>query len=289
MYCTSLLRSTAAILFINSVASQTVPGFTPALSNHLTVTYGTSDINPAGITVPAAGEKSNSNDNSLLLTTNSLLGLTQTPSLGLASAVASQEYAVIMLDLSVQAGPNNTNTTLLHWILPGLIAPSGATTLTSYQSAIAPYFPPGPPAGQTHTYTLLLYKMFGPLKIPADYIPFFSNLTASVYNRIGFNLTKFVDETHLGDLVAADWFLVSTPVSTNSSVSAAPRMTNTTINGSYTTGRATLAATTASASTASLSGAITSATSNVGNNVGKLQDLVTIGAILTATLAIFGF
>lgn len=158
---------------------------------------------------------------------------------------------MIMLDLSVQAGPNSTNTTLLHWILPGLIAPSGATTLTSYQSAIAPYFPPSPPAGQTHTYTLLLYKMFGPLKISADYIPFFSNLTASVYNRIGFNLTKFVDESHLGDLVAADWFLVSTPVSTNSSVSAAPRITTTTMNGSYMTGRATLTATTASASTTS--------------------------------------
>jgi hypothetical protein len=147
MYCANVLRSTAATLFINSVASRTVPIFTPALLNHLTVTYGTSDINPAGITIPAASEKSNPNDNSLLLITDSLLGLTQTPSLGLANAVAGQEYAVIMLDLSVQAGPDSTNTTLLHWILPGLIAPSGATTLTLHQSAIAPYFPPGPPAG----------------------------------------------------------------------------------------------------------------------------------------------
>lgn len=37
-------------------AAQTPPGFEPKTTNQLTVTYGTTPINPAGITVPAAGQ-----------------------------------------------------------------------------------------------------------------------------------------------------------------------------------------------------------------------------------------
>jgi len=45
-------------------------------------------------------------------------------------------------------------------------------------------------------------------------------LTASVFNRVGFNLTKFVDETHLGSPIAADWFLVSNTSATSTSSGA---------------------------------------------------------------------
>lgn len=116
------------------------------------------------------------------------------------------------MDLSVEPNniPTETNTTLIHWILPGLSFPNATTTvLTSQSAAIAPYFPPGPPAGQTHTYALFLYDEPPNFTIPADYVPIFKNLTASVYNRVGFNLTEFVDQTGLGNPLAADWFLVS--------------------------------------------------------------------------------
>jgi hypothetical protein len=125
----------------------------------------------------------------------------------------STSYVVIMLDLSVQN--NGTNTTLLHWILPGL---SGTSNLTSNKTEVAPYFPPGPPVGQTHTYGLFLYTETPNFAIPADYVPFFKNLSASVFNRVGFNLTKFVDETGLGVPVASDWFLVGTPNTTTTSM-----------------------------------------------------------------------
>jgi Phosphatidylethanolamine-binding protein len=116
-----------------------------------------------------------------------------------------------MMDFSVETtGSIESNTTLLHWILPGLYSPNETTTLTSHQGEIAPYFPPGPPPGQTHTYGIFLYNEPTNFAVPANYIPFFNNLTTSVLNRVGFNLTNFVTEAGLGAPVAADWFLVST-------------------------------------------------------------------------------
>src|SRR5216117_2394537 len=127
-----------------------------------------------------------------------------------------------MMDLSVQAnGPTGPNATLLHWILPGLASPNaGATTLTSRENAIAPYFPPGPPAGQTHTYTLILYDQPAEFRVPAEYLPYFKNLTASVFNRVGFNLTDFTGKARLGNPVAADWYLVSNTTSSAAGTSS---------------------------------------------------------------------
>ena len=149
------------------------------------------------------------------------------PILGLAGTYTT--YIAIMMDFSVEAnGSTESNTTLLHWTLAGLSS-DGTATLTSHQAEIAPYFPPSPPAGQTHTYGVFLYNEPANFAVPADYIPFFNNLTApgsSVFSRVGFNLTNFVAETGLGAPVAADWFLVSTPNTTES-----PTMTtNSTLN-----------------------------------------------------------
>src|SRR5271170_65543 len=131
-------------------------------------------------------------------------------------------YIVVMMDLSVEPNniPTETNTTLIHWILPGLSFLNATTTaLTSHSDAIAPYFPPGPPSGQTHTYALFLYDEPLNFTVPADYVPIFKNLTASVENRVGFNLTEFVEQTGLGDPLAADWFLVSNSTARSSSSS----------------------------------------------------------------------
>lgn len=51
----TLLRLAVGLYALRIVSAQTPPDFTPAISNHLTVTYGTVAINPAGITVPASG------------------------------------------------------------------------------------------------------------------------------------------------------------------------------------------------------------------------------------------
>lgn len=166
-----------------------------------------------------------------------------------------------MMDLSVEPNniPTETNTTLIHWILPGLSFPNATTTvLTSQSAAIAPYFPPGPPAGQTHTYALFLYDEPPNFTIPADYVPIFKNLTASVYNRVGFNLTEFVDQTGLGNPLAADWFLVS-----NTTASAV---------GSTSSGTTTTASSTG--------GAMASSSSSSGSAMIKIEMalVMTLGA-----------
>jgi phosphatidylethanolamine-binding protein len=128
------------------------------------------------------------------------------------------------MDFSVETtnSPLGPNTTLIHWILAGLSSPNDTITLSSRLGPIAPYFPPGPPPGQTHMYGVFLYSEPARFEVPADFIPFFNNLTASVFNRVGFNLTHFAGETGLGAPVAADWFLVSTPSTPSSSATLGP-------------------------------------------------------------------
>jgi hypothetical protein len=48
---------------------------------------------------------------------------------------------------------------------------------------------------------------------------YFKNLTVSVDNRIGFNLTQFTQTSNLGNPLAANYFLVTTP--NNSSTTTA--------------------------------------------------------------------
>jgi Phosphatidylethanolamine-binding protein len=153
-----------------------------------------------------------------------------------------------MLDLSVEAnGSSAPNTTLLHWILPGLsrssTKPITTTPLLSSKAAIAPYYPPGPPANQTHTYALYLYDEPATFSVPADYVPYFNNLTASVYNRVGFNLTDFAERSGLGEPVAANWYLISNTTTATASSS-----------GAVTTASSTGTAASASSSAASAAG-----------------------------------
>lgn len=200
------------------------------------------------------------------------------PSLGLARTHTT--YVAIMMDFSVETtGSTESNTTLLHWIQPGLSSPNETTTLTSHQGVIAPYFPPGPPPGQTHTYGVFLYKEPANFAVPADYIPFFNNLTASVFNRVGFNLTNFVAETGIGAPVAADWFLVSTPNKTVSSTVATRSASSATVSATTTSVMETnTAASTGSTLPTSSSPSVTQSSSGA-TVIGVESVLVAVGTL----------
>jgi hypothetical protein len=186
-----------------------------------------------------------------------------------------------MMDFSVETnGSTESNTTLLHWTLAGLSS-NGTTTLTSHQAAIAPYFPPGPPAGQTHTYGIFLYNEPANFAVPAEYIPFFNNLTtpgSSVLNRVGFNLTNFVAKTGLGASVAADWFLVSTPNATKNSTMT----TNSTSSATRTsnTGAATV-------STSSTSSSPSTTQSSSGEMITRVERIMMIVGTLGFLVSFF--
>ncbi|KAH8806064.1 phosphatidylethanolamine-binding protein [Xylogone sp. PMI_703] len=206
----SILLTILAIAYAFGIASaQTPPGLEPSTKRHLNVTFKTTVVNPAGITVPQ----------------NVSLVVIKAPELSFGQANGT--YAVFMIDFSLETNITGTNTTLLHWAQTGLSAPEGTTSLTSQQANIAPYINPEPPAGQTHTYGVVLFREPANFTIPIDYVALIHNLTttdpvSSVPYRIGFNLTRFVNEAGLGQPVAADFFLVATPgptATTNSTLS----------------------------------------------------------------------
>ena len=185
-----------------------------------------------------------------------------------------------MMDFSVETtGSTESNTTLLHWILPGLYSPNETTTLTSHQGEIAPYFPPGPPPGQTHTYGIFLYNEPTNFAVPANYIPFFNNLTTSVLNRVGFNLTNFVAEAGLGTPVAADWFLVSTQNTGVSSTVVTRSMPSATVSATTISAIKTNSA--GGTGSASLTSSSPSATQNSSGAtiMGVKSVLVVVGAL----------
>ncbi|KAF9765168.1 hypothetical protein IL306_002595 [Fusarium sp. DS 682] len=147
------------------------------------------------------------------------LDLSEPPALTLKSAKAPL-YIAFMMDISVVLKPGSSPTTLIHWVRPYLWSESGALKST-VSAALGPYMPPGPPPGQTHDYVVLLFEQPPNFKVPENYKSYFSNITASVNNRIGFNLTEFTDATELKQPVAANWFRVSTPAQSSTPASSA--------------------------------------------------------------------
>lgn len=133
------------------------------------------------------------------------------------------------MDISVVLKPGALPKTLIHWVRPYLQPENDSFKPTS-TAPLVPYMPPGPSPGQTHNYIVLLFEQPSNFKVPESYTPYFSNITASVNNRIGFNLTEFTDATELKQPVAANWFRVSSPVQSTSTASASPASTQTTLS-----------------------------------------------------------
>lgn len=72
-------------------------------------------------------------------------------------------------------------------------------------TAIAPYYPPGPPAElppRAHRYIQLLFRQPANLSIPSK----FSDI---IQKRVGFDAIQFIAETGLGPVLAANYFLVT--------------------------------------------------------------------------------
>src|SRR5204863_6070935 len=94
---------------------------------------------------------------------------------------------------------------------------------------------------------------------------YFKNLTASVFNRVGFNLTDFTGKARLGNPVAADWYLVS---NTTSSAS-----------GTSSSGAASATASVTTSATASSTGAVVSPSSKSESAMTRVHTLFVIVAL----------
>ncbi|KAF4434802.1 phosphatidylethanolamine-binding protein-like protein [Fusarium austroafricanum] len=183
----------------SSAMAQTPPNFEPSTKNNLEVKFGSLEVLPGRIEPQK--------------------GLSDTPALALKSPKAPM-YIAFMMDISIVLKPGASPTTLIHWIRPYLWSENGSLKSTNI-AALVPYMPPGPPPGQTHDYVVFLFEQPPNFKVPDNYKSSFANITASVNNRIGFNLTEFTDATELKQPVAANWFRVSTPAQSTTSASPA--------------------------------------------------------------------
>ncbi|KAI9775204.1 MAG: hypothetical protein M1839_001392 [Geoglossum umbratile] len=190
------LQVVSLVALVLGAAAQTPPGFQPSTNTNLLVNFGNTQVQPPGIFLSQAATASE-------------------PAIAFSGA-GKRKYVVIMMDIDVSF--NGANTNLVHWI-QGNFSVSGGSKLSSPQGPIAPYLGPSPPPGENHRYVEMLFNEPQGFSIPASFTAIFANLTASVVNRIGFDLNKFISDSKLGNPVAGNYFRVVTPNSTASATS----------------------------------------------------------------------
>ncbi|RFU27981.1 hypothetical protein B7463_g8364, partial [Scytalidium lignicola] len=154
--------------------------------------------------------------------------------------VLNGTFTLLMMD--PDGSYNGSATKVLHWLQTDLTVsdiPLNQTfPLENSQniSALAPYYPPSPPLENPphpHHYTLLLFSQPNgtPLKISSD-------LNTTLTYRVGFNLTSFVQNTRVGQLVTATFFdlVNTTSTTTNSSTTTSSSPPTSTPNSAITLG-----------------------------------------------------
>lgn len=136
------------------------------------------------------------------------------------STALSGQYTLAMMDAEVPGSqlPEGTNR---HWLLTGVTIGQDSTINNATATAITRYFGPGPAAGSgPHRYILLVYSQ------PSDFAP------PAEFSQTGLGVARmdwnaFVTNSHLGDLVAANYIQVEEGTATVSVASTAPVVTST--------------------------------------------------------------
>jgi len=116
-----------------------------------------------------------------------------------------------MVDTDVITGNSSTKTTILHYFQTDLNVTSTGSNYTRLASpsnipAVYPYLTPGPPAGQIHRYTLLLFPQPSTLTAAIVGAAFKSAFAASGKDRVGFNIANFQQATEIKAPIASRYF-----------------------------------------------------------------------------------
>lgn len=141
------------------------------------------------------------------------------------SSSANQTYQLLIVDLSIRTATLNTSslvpdiqlplaagistgrTTRLHFWQTGLRFSTNGTLINT-TSPIAFYQPPAPPAGDiAHTYVFYLFEQEDGFTPPPEGNPFSQALVNKGSSRTSFNVNNLAEETGIGALVGATYFL----------------------------------------------------------------------------------
>jgi len=154
------------------------------------------------------------------------------------STTLSGQYTLAMIDADV-AGSKPPQGTNRHWLVNGVTIGQDSTISNATATAISRYFGPGPPAGSgPHRYVLMVYSQPSGFAPPAEFSQTGLGVTPMDWNA-------YVTNSHLGDLVAANYIQVEDGTATVSVASTAPVVTSTlapastTVSGSASAGSST--------------------------------------------------
>jgi len=131
-------------------------------------------------------------------------------------------YTVLMVDPDARYPEHPTSRFYLHWIQANFTesmtnATMGERALTNATQPFVPYLRPSPPTNSSaHRYIIYAFQQPSNFTIP----PQWAGLSAS--NRSNFNLTRFINDTHLGTPAAANYFYVSNETNVPTNFTAAP-------------------------------------------------------------------
>ncbi|KAI8949237.1 phosphatidylethanolamine-binding protein [Xylaria longipes] len=185
----------SALVFAGVSSAQTPPGFTPAVTEKLEVTFGTKNIATGGQAMTKADTA-------------------RQPTIGI-SGTANQTYVWMLIDLDASTNFANPGagqaTTYLHTVLrdfkaSGAASGAGVTTLTTTATGPVAWFAPQPPAENPphpHRYTNLLWAQPANWQIPSAANTMLQN------QRVGFNVTNFITAAGLSTPIAANYFNVT--------------------------------------------------------------------------------
>ncbi|KAI9874005.1 MAG: hypothetical protein M1830_010299, partial [Pleopsidium flavum] len=192
--------ATTVTLLASTVLAQTPSNFTPSSSAKLDLRFGSNTtITPGqqiGINVPA-----------------------QQPSVGAETAL-NGTYILFIVDPDAPTPTNASVSQYLHWLQPGLrfastrnttanaFSPYPATINASATGTVPYVRPQPPPTSPAHRYIALLYAQPSNFSVPAAFQSF------SATNRTKFNVSMFAAQARLGNVVAANYFLVSNMTTT---------------------------------------------------------------------------
>lgn len=120
-----------------------------------------------------------------------------------------------MVDPDATTPDNPDHRFILHWLAPNVTqgAPGSATApgqtglaqLTNATENFTPYRSPGPALNSSaHRYILYAFRQPEGFAVPSEFDTF-----AGGANRMGFNLTGFVEAAGLGNPAAAEYMYVS--------------------------------------------------------------------------------
>ena len=125
-----------------------------------------------------------------------------------------------MVDLDVPR--NNTRVQLIHWIATNVTRSVPISANTTGSSLIVPssnpvpYLQPSPPVGDIpHSYTFILMAEPHNFTIPSQYADLADN-------RVGFNVSAFVEAANLTQGIAANWITVQNLTGTPSNTTFPP-------------------------------------------------------------------